>query len=38
MQAQRLLSYGLDWRALFTWTLIVAAVLVLALASGVLLP
>ena len=35
-QAQRLLNYGLDWRALLIWTLIVAAFSALSLASVVL--
>lgn len=34
-QAQRLLSYGLDWRALLVWTLIIAAFSLLSLASVV---
>lgn len=32
-QAQRLLNYGLDWRALFAWTLTIAAFTLLSLAS-----
>ncbi|MFZ2067294.1 MAG: hypothetical protein WAV27_15040 [Xanthobacteraceae bacterium] len=35
-QAQRLLNYGLDWRALLVWTLIVAGFSLLSLASVVL--
>ena len=35
-QAQRLLNYGLDWRALLIWTVIVAAFSVFSLASIVL--
>ena len=35
-QAQRLLNYGLDWRALFIWTVIIGAFSVLSLASVVL--
>lgn len=35
-QAQRLLNYGLDWRALAIWTFIVAAFSLLTLASVVL--
>ena len=35
-QAQRLLNYGLDWRALFIWTVIIGAFSVLSSASVVL--
>jgi hypothetical protein len=35
-QAQRLLNYGLDWRALFIWTVIIGTFSVLSLASVVL--
>jgi hypothetical protein len=35
-QAQRLLNYGLDWRALFIWTLIVGGFSALSLGSVVL--
>jgi hypothetical protein len=37
-QAQRLLTYGVDWRALLSWTLIILAFSLLSLASVVLLP
>jgi hypothetical protein len=32
-QAPRLLSYGLDWRALLSWTLVVGAFSLLSLGS-----
>lgn len=35
-QARRLLSYGLDWRALLIWTLIIAAFSLLSLISVVI--
>ncbi len=35
-RAQRLINYGLDWRALFIWTAIVAAFSLFSLASVVL--
>lgn len=35
-QAERLLNYGLDWRALLIWTGIVAAFSLVSLASVVL--
>ncbi len=35
-QARRLLNYGLDWRALFIWTVIIGAFSVLSSASVVL--
>ena len=34
-QAQRLLNYGLDWRALAAWTLAIGAFSLLSLASVV---
>lgn len=37
-QAQRLLSYGVDWRALLSWTIIIVAFSLLSLASVVLIP
>jgi hypothetical protein len=37
-QPQRLLSYGVDWRALLSWTLIIVAFSLLSLASVVLVP
>jgi hypothetical protein len=36
--AQRLLTYGVDWRALLSWTLIILTFSLLSLASVVLLP
>jgi hypothetical protein len=35
---ERLLTYGIDWRALFSWALIIIAFSLLSLASVVLLP
>jgi hypothetical protein len=37
-RAQGLLNYGLDWGALFSWTLIIAGFSAVSLASVVLLP
>jgi hypothetical protein len=37
-RAQRLLNYGLDWRALFIWTLVLTAFSLVSLASVALLP
>jgi hypothetical protein len=37
-QPQRLLTYGVDWRALLSWTIIIVAFSLLSLASVVLLP
>jgi hypothetical protein len=37
-EAQRLLTYGVDWRALLSWTIIIVAFSLLSLASVVLLP
>ncbi len=37
-EAQRLLSYGVDWRALLSWTLIIVVFSLLSLASVVLVP
>jgi hypothetical protein len=34
---QRLLSYGVDWRALLSWTLIVVALSLLSLVSAMLI-
>jgi hypothetical protein len=37
-EGRRLLTYGLNWRALLSWTLIIVAFSLLSLASVVLLP